>query len=313
MHISPERASLQVVVLACCSFLELLLTRFISHQLALTIEAGRRCDSGPGSFTFETLQAEKIFSMIQSTIKQKTAGSQSQEAEKGGNIQAHSPLPKIPDLSSMAALLENKLRTQERKCAALEESAHAPITLMPLPLIPTHGSHSGGQLGGQSEPVYSDPADCIQSVPKLQPSRGLYVDPAHVLPLQPPISIETPPPNSASSHPCTDDDRPGSVYSEVYDKISTDKMKQTVQCPADGEPIYTEPMSNKEEEVSHKKSDPFAHLYAQVCKATPSCGSSSSSDTGSPCSASSAPASMSSTTATDQSLDDVIYENLGII
>lgn len=258
--------------------------------------------------------------MIQSTIKQKTStvtvGNQNQEAEKVSNIQAHSPLPKIPELSSMAAILENKVRTLEKKSGAVEESAHAPITLMPLPLIPTQDSPSAGHLGGQSEAVYADPADCIKAVPKLQQSKALYVDPASILPLQPPSSRNTPPPNSSDLHPCANAACPDSVYSEVYDKISAVQKKTTVARSI--EPIYAEPMSNEEEEVSHEKEikpDPFAHLYAQVCKVTPSLSPSSSSHTVPSCSASasSASASTSSTTAADQALDDVIYENLGII
>ncbi|XP_073330212.1 docking protein 3 [Pagrus major] len=299
-----------------------LLRRYGKDKLALTIEAGRRCDSGPGSFTFETQQAEKIFSLIQSTIKRKTStvslGNQIQEADKVmvTNIQAHSPLPKIPDVTSMAAILDNKLRTQESAPAPKDSSESvspqpAPITLMPLPLVPTHDGYSGG---GQSEVVYADPADCIQSVPKPQPTMAMYVDPASFLPLKPPGSRNTPSPHSSTSNPCSNIKQLDSIYSEVYDKISPVEDKQPVtqfrgktQCFVNDEPIYTEPMS-KEEEASRKnesKPDPFAHLYAQVCKTTPSSSPSASSP--------SVTTSMSTTKATDQSLDDVIYENLGII
>ncbi|XP_068583244.1 docking protein 1-like [Cebidichthys violaceus] len=325
-----------------------LLRRYGKDKLGITIEAGRRCDSGPGTFTFETQQAEKIFSLIQSTINRKTStvtlGNQNQEGEKVlvAKIRAHSPLPKIPDVTSMAVTLENKLKTQGSESAALQESAHAqedsvgssesvsvqpaPITLMPLPLVPTHGSHSGGHLGSQSEAVYADPADCIQSVPKARPTMALYVDPASVLPLKPPSSKETipPPTNPWAPHPCVTTDHPDPVYSEVYDKISQDQNKQTeiqskgkIECFADDEPIYTEPMGKKDEVSLKNKSkpDPFAHLYAQVCKTTPTSSLSSSSNTIPSCSSSSTllTASMSTTKVTDLSLDDVIYENLGII
>lgn len=315
-----------------------LLRRYGNDKVALTIEAGRRCDSGPGTFTFETQQAEAIFLFIQSTIKRKTStitsGNQSQESERVivPNIQAHSPLPKIPDVTSVAAILENKLRTQESKSAAVEESAHAlgdlvgssesvsvqpaPITLMPLPLVPTHDSRSGSRLDGQSEAVYADPADCIQSVPKPQPTMALYVDPACILPLKPPNSIEsvTPPSISSAPDPCLSIDHPDPVYSEVYDKISPVQIKQT---QSRGEPIYTEPVS-KTEEVCHKNEsepDPFAHLYAQVCKKTPSASPSSSSNTipSSSTSSSSLTASTNTTKATEYPADDIIYENLGII
>ncbi|KAF1395628.1 hypothetical protein PFLUV_G00013570 [Perca fluviatilis] len=304
------------------------LRRYGKDKLALTIEAGRRCDSGPGTFIFETQQAEKIFALIQSTIKRKTlthtVGNQNQEGQKVvvTNIQAHSPLPRIPDMISIAAIPENKLRTQDSKCAALEESARsqedlvgssesasvhpAPITLMPLPLVPTRGSHSGGQLDGQSEAVYADPADCIQPVPKAQPTMALYVDPASVLSLKPPSPRESVTPSPNSSTPCFPPDQPDSVYAEVFDKISLAQNKNV----ADDEPIYTEPMSKEEKsDKKESKADPFAHLYAQVCKTTQSFSLLSSSNTIPSCSASS-PAMTASISTTN---DDVIYENLGTI
>lgn len=253
--------------------------------------------------------------MIQSNIKQKTstigADNQNQEADKVSSIRAHSPLPKIPDLGSLAATLENKPRKQEKKS---EESTQAPITLMPLPLIPTQDSPTVGSVSSQSEAVYADPVDCIQATVKLQPSKALYVDPASVLPLQPPGSNSTPPPSTSDSLPSVNIDRPDSVYSEVYDKISTVQIKQST-CPVDREPIYTVPLSNTEEKESAKKEskpDPFAHLYAQVCKAKPSVSTSSSADTNVHCSTTT-PSAQAVTSSGNQPLDDIIYENLGII
>lgn len=289
------------------------------HQSSLTIEAGRRCDSGPGCFTFETPQAERIFSMIQSNIKQKTstisAENQNQEADKVSNIRAHSPLPRMPDLSSLTATLENKSRKQEKKSAASEESTQAPITLMPLPLIPTQDSPTVGSVSSQSEAVYADPVDCIQATVKRQPGKALYVDPASVLPLQPPGSRSTPPPCTSDSLPSVNIDQPDSVYSEVYDKISLVQIKQSTKCPVDREPIYTVPLSNTEEEELPKKEskpDPFAHLYAQVCKTKPSVSTSTSADTNTLCSTT-APSAQAVMSSGDQPLDDIIYENLGII
>ncbi|KAI3352631.1 hypothetical protein L3Q82_019211 [Scortum barcoo] len=319
-----------------------LLRRYGKDKLALTIEAGRRCNSGPGTFTFETHKAEKIFSLIQSTIKRKTStvslGNQDQEFEKiiVTNKQAHSHLPKTPDMTTMATILENKLRTHERKSPASELGAHAqedlvgslgclsvqpaPITLMPLPLVPTPESRTGGYLYDQSGGVYADPADCIQSVSKPLLNMAVYVDPASILPLKPPSSREsfTSPPKSSASHLCFNIDHADSVYSEVYDKINPGQNKQAgIQSKgktAVYEPIYTEPMSKKEEMCNESKLDPFAHLYTQVCK-TPSYSPSSSSATipSCPASSSSVTASMRTTKTRDQFLDDVIYENLGII
>ncbi|XP_040893212.1 docking protein 3 isoform X2 [Toxotes jaculatrix] len=307
-----------------------LLRRYGKDKLALTIEAGRRSGSGPGTFTFETEQAEKIFSLIQSTIKRKTSTvpscNQNQESEKVviTNRHCHSPLPKIPDITKTEEkkypALENRTHFQEGLVECVSAQPAPPITLMPLPLVPTHESPSGGHHSNQSHDVYADPADCIQSLPKVQPATALYVDPASVLPLKPPNSREavSPLPKSSPPHPCFNIDHTDSVYSEVYDKVSPVQSKPAViqskgknKCFADDEPIYMEPMS--ETAVSCKnesKPDPFAHLYAQVCKIAASSNSSTSSNNTPSYSA----PSLSVTTATkDQSLDDVIYENLGII
>uniref|UniRef100_A0A3Q4HXJ4 IRS-type PTB domain-containing protein n=1 Tax=Neolamprologus brichardi TaxID=32507 RepID=A0A3Q4HXJ4_NEOBR len=284
-----------------------------SSQLTLTIEAGRRCDSGPGAFIFETPQADKIFARIQSTIKLKTSSTNpNPEGEKVAvtNIQAHSPLPKVPDMTNMAAILENKLRTEESR----EESAHAredhppPITLMPLPLVPA--ASSAGNHGDQSEAIYANPTDCIRPVTKPPPVRATYIDPASVLPLKPPCAAPHPPPRA---------DDPDSVYSEVYDKIGHHQNKDNVlqkkeetKVSAEGAAVYAEPSRrSKVSLTSEAKADPFAHLYAHVCKKAPSSSPSSSNE--STPSSSSHIANRSTTKASDCPLDDVIYENLGII
>lgn len=309
---------------------------FVSLQPTLTIEAGRRCDSGPGTFIFETQQVEKIFSLIQSTIKRKTQPA-SQEGEKAVIInQAYSPLPKIPTVASVNSILEIKAKTQGTKYSSLEDiqgdficqsesgSAHpAPITLMPLPSVPTHNSSFGSPCSDPSDVVYATPAKCIQSAPKLEQTRAVYVDPESVLPLKPPGSRDavTPSPNSAAPHPCFGIDHTDSGYSEVYDKISPVQNKQAVlskakaKCFGKDEPIYSEPL-NKKEEMSHRnetKSDPFAHLYAQVCKTPPTSSPVTSSNTTLSCATSTVTGTTTTTKDTGQSLDDVIYESLGVI
>lgn len=295
----------------------------LPHQLTFSIEAGRRCESGPGTFIFDTQQAEKIFSLIQSTIKRKTPSvascNQNQEGEKFIVInKAHSPLPRIPDRISMDPFLENKAKV--KKCASSEDiqgesivcqsesgSAHpAPITLMPLPTVPTHSSPFGSPCSNPSDVVYANPAECIQSVSKPGATMAVYVDPASVLPLKPPASRDapTPTPSSSTPHPCFDIDHPDSGYSEVYDKITPVQNKlaalSKAKCFAKDEPIYSEPV-HKKEETSHK-TDPFAHLYAQVCKTLPTSSPARSPNT-----------TLSCTATTDQPLDDVIYESLGTI
>ncbi|KAM6940423.1 docking protein 3 [Xenentodon cancila] len=316
-----------------------LLRRFGIDKMTITIEAGRRCDSGPGTFCFETNQAEKIFSLIQSSIKQKTwsttTSNQIQEGEKVimASKRDHSPIPKIFDMTNMFASLDNKLRrspvftdrslTQEDSVGR-SESTPAPITLMPLPLVPTHDRSRIGD--GQSDGIYANPECCIPTIRTLQPTKALYIEPSNVLPLNPPsLKVsDTLSLTSAAPDPTLKTDVQDSVYSEVLDKISPEQKQQSdlllktfskTTASANDEPIYSEPIreTDKPSQKPETKPDPFAHLYAKVCKPPSSCGPSSTGSATS--STSSAPSSVTSrmTTAKAEPLDDVIYENLGII
>ncbi|PWA15971.1 hypothetical protein CCH79_00020878, partial [Gambusia affinis] len=311
-----------------------LLRRYGHDKVSFTIEAGRRCESGPGTFSFETQQADKIFNLIQSNIKRNAlgtaSGSQSQDTEKVlvTNIQPHSPLPKVPDLTNMADILENKLRMQDRRSPVFDnmakglddsvgpsEGSPAPITLMPLPSIPTLDGTSRDKIKSQSDAIYADPNVCRPSivVPKLATAQ--YIDPAKVLPLKPLFSLDPDAalPIASDSNPKMKADVPDLVYSEVYDKISPDKNKEPVLQKAtktSEEPIYSEPVSRKESDCQQPepKPDPFAHLYAQVCKAP------TSSRTSAPVTTTTTSSTTTgSSTSREEPLDDVIYENLGII
>lgn len=196
----------------------------------------------------------------------------------------------------MAAAL-HALRVKDRKCASPEDSPHAPITLMPLPSIPTHSSYPGNH----SEAVYADPVDCIQSEPERPSVKALYVDPATVLPIRPPGSKQSPADASSDQNSlvsCQD-----STYSEVFDKICAVEVKKAAS--AHDEPIYSEPVSEKSSQPGSNP-DPFAHLYAQVRKAPAASGPPSFTNSAPSC-PSTPPA------ATAQADDDVIYENMGII
>ncbi|KAM4750827.1 uncharacterized protein dok1a [Anableps anableps] len=316
-----------------------LLRRYGHDKVILTIEAGRRCESGPGTFSFESQQADKIFYLIQSNIKRNTSapasGHQIQDTEKATvtNIQAHSPLPKIPDLTIIAPIMESKLRMQDRRSPVFDDTAKsqedsvgpsealpAPITLMPLPSIPTLDNISRDKHNSQSDAIYADPKDCVASVviPKLATAK--YIDPARVLPLKPPCSQEPDAtlPTTSDSNPDPKADVPDSVYSEVYDKISLDKNKQPVlqNTPKTSEePIYTEPVSGTETDCQkpEAKPDPFSHIYAQVCKAATLSRNSAPVTTTTTSSTTTASTMTGSTTSREEHLDDVIYESLGII
>ncbi|KAM4595196.1 uncharacterized protein dok1a isoform 2-T2 [Fundulus diaphanus] len=304
-----------------------LLRRYGADKVAFNIEAGRRCESGPGTFSFETQQAAKIFSLIQSHIQQRAtaATAQTPDPEKVTvtSLRAHSPLPKIPDAPSLAAIMDTKLRMQDRRSPAfdnmaksLEESTSPsegppPITLMPLPSVPTHDITSRDKPKSRSDAIYADPNDCYPVSEILTPTTAKYIDPVKVLPLKPPCAQESAAacPAIAESRPNPNINVPDLVYSEVLDSISSDQSKRRAPHTAD-EPIYSEPVIKADSQCrqTEPKPDPFAHLYAQVCKAA-TLGKNSASATTS----ASSSTITSPTGSGGEPVSDVIYDNLGII
>ncbi|XP_010864094.2 docking protein 3 [Esox lucius] len=263
-----------------------LLRRYGRDKLAFSIEAGRRCDSGPGAFIFETSLAEDIFSRVETAIREQKASAvpgDDREAKDSFSKPApvlprsRSPLPKLPD---NANIVEGAVRsrpasfhTRRLDMIGSEECPYSKPADDINPKAPTLSSYPVPPV-----PAHAAPGN------RLEP---LYTDPAVVLSLTPPRCTPPPPPTlpfTSSRH----DSESEPVYSEVYHRASP-PLERTPQKQNPGpnkeEPIYSEPCVGTIGKVpdSNKapKVDPFAHLYSQVCKPvsliTPTTSSSSSS------------------------------------
>uniref|UniRef100_A0A8D0H987 Docking protein 1 n=1 Tax=Sphenodon punctatus TaxID=8508 RepID=A0A8D0H987_SPHPU len=169
-----------------------LLRRYGRDKVMFSFEAGRRCGSGPGNFTFETKQGNELFRMVEASI-------QEQKAQVEENRQSCSSLDSdgpgmalirsgITDLLSLegeevaAEGLSAKLSStpEERDAAAaglkgrtLPEppapQANTPPR-SPLPKVP-----QGPLPPAELTSVYSEPLDSVRSI---QPVRDpLYSDP----------------------------------------------------------------------------------------------------------------------------------------
>ncbi|KAK0140161.1 Docking protein 3 [Merluccius polli] len=275
-----------------------LLRRYGKDHLTLTIEAGRRCDSGPGTFTFETGQASVLFGLIENAIKHQTPSptvtnslaihTVFQNPDGAATLPSRlpcSPLPKIPDMTSIPTTLENSLKIKSNTLSNSEES------------------------------LYTQPLDKTISNPHLEVT-SVYVDPASLLPLKPPATssmTETPGPIYPSFAPSTvHGNHSEPIYSEVYDNISPGQgrahLTQSQKGEMGNEPIYAEPVraAMGAAKENDDKPDQFAHLYAEVCKLTPS------SEKTIPFPSSGA-AGTATVNTSDEALSDVIYETLGII
>ena len=307
------------------------LTDVPPFQLTFSIEAGRRCDSGPGTFTFDTRQGDQILSLIENAIsEQKTAAVVSDALLPSDTIGSRRPRSPLPELPVSASILEghNHCKSVSSASVGFEECVYSdPADVINLV---KNVNPQSAIFNGSNECVYAQPADCIKSKgpapnshmplpqalshpspsvsPRGNPTEPVYMDPINYIPLTPPkIAAPAPPspsPISFSSSQPRDQSEP--VYDEVYHRID---LVQTNQDPHQNQapekdrckeaPIYTEAsigahlnsalssMHPQEE----PKVDPYAHLYAQVCKVQTNTPPSKSGDES----------------------PEVIYENLGII
>ncbi|KAL4601550.1 docking protein 1-like isoform X2 [Arapaima gigas] len=130
-----------------------LLRRYGYDKETFSMEAGRRCDSGPGSFSFESCQSSEIFVQVENIIHEQTLG-----ALESGSVGEAEPLARrslptpprspLPPSPRRPALLE--------QCSPYAEPADclrsAPVLLAPPALR---------RQDNQPEPLYSDVYDLV--------------------------------------------------------------------------------------------------------------------------------------------------------
>ncbi|KAJ8377317.1 hypothetical protein AAFF_G00261660 [Aldrovandia affinis] len=125
-------------------------TRVLCPQVMFSFEAGRRCESGPGNFTFETKQGNEIFAIVEGSIRE-------QKAQAEENRQSCPSLdPDCPALQLARATIAEGNRDAE----AAGDSG---------------GSKPGSADGEDHSSLYSEPADSVRLPPS--PADGLYSDP----------------------------------------------------------------------------------------------------------------------------------------
>uniref|UniRef100_A0A8C1R2G2 Docking protein 1a n=1 Tax=Cyprinus carpio TaxID=7962 RepID=A0A8C1R2G2_CYPCA len=236
-----------------------LLRRYGRDKMLFSIEAGRRCESGPGTFNFETRQSDEILRLIESAICQQKSLTVTGDRQSPHSPRSHAKLPLNPNPADVlgpniyASL--NPVHTKPASPIGLTEpvyanpadsissskSAHSdpggsisliePVYSNPAVLI---GSHEPvyadiktdplpSHHRDESEPVYSDPADVIR--PK--PNNCVQANPTDMTDCRP---VKTTPNNGKEQEP---------VYSVVYDHVRLNTSKRLDQETE--EPIYSVP------------------------------------------------------------------------
>ncbi|XP_043094811.1 docking protein 2 [Puntigrus tetrazona] len=250
-----------------------LLRRYGRDKMLFSIEAGRRCESGAGTFNFETRQSEEILRLIESAIRQ-----QKSLAVTGDRHSPHSPRSRSP--RSPLPRLPESFNLFDTEGSNSPQSSDAKLPLNPSPAEtlgpniyavsnPVHTKPASPI--GLTEPVYANPADTISSIKSTHSDPGggvvsliepVYSNPAVLMNLHESVyaAIMTDP---VPSHR-RDESEP--VYSDPADVIHT-KPNSCVQAnPTDAIDYHVKMMPSKDKQQEPVYSEVYDHVKLNTCK-----------------------------------------------
>ncbi|XP_036452940.1 docking protein 1b [Colossoma macropomum] len=243
-----------------------LLRRYGRDRVMFSFEAGRRCDSGPGNFTFETKQGNEIFQIVESAIREQKAQAEERHQScpsfdgdcpamqqiRAAIAEGNSREPDGDSGGSKPGSADGVIGRREGESKNLKGRSlpepPAPIASTPPRSPMPRGPKSGPLLEDQIN-LYSEPADSVRLPPNL--GDCLYSDPVD--------SIKPTPTPNPRLRPLGDEGggrHPGNkaepFYADVYDRVTLDLTQRTGALgleprgrrPAEGTPsehIYDEP------------------------------------------------------------------------
>lgn len=183
-----------------------LLRRYGRDMVMFSFEAGRRCDSGPGNFTFETKHGNDVFLIVESKIQEQKA--QAEENHRGLH------------------LLETGDRSGSSDSLTTEPSP-------PSSVGTSAGSGAKGSPGGRAGGGMGQPAKTEQAGNRGVEEKGLTKHlKTRSLPDPPKLGPPTPPRSPVPKHMANSD--PSSIYSDPLDAIG----KRSLDCP------YSDPLDS---------------------------------------------------------------------
>ncbi|XP_026790426.2 docking protein 2 [Pangasianodon hypophthalmus] len=213
-----------------------LLRRYGRDKTTFSIEAGRRCDSGPGTFIFETKQGDEILHLMELAIQQ-----QKSLTVTGGSSTVLSPCSPLPKRPGSANLLDIHINTySDSSLSPVYSSPVCPGSAEPEYIKPVIGSpqttqrHPGEPIS-LPEIVYSNPVDAV----------GLDKC-THTQPVSSEVTVK----NSSPGHCYNQDLEP--VYSDPVDvfqptfnpqkyaSANLAKTTETLHYVSQSEPVYSE-------------------------------------------------------------------------
>lgn len=215
-----------------------------------SFEAGRRCQSGPGNFTFETKQGNEIFQIVESAIREQKA--QAEEYQQSSSFDGDCPaLQQI-----RAAIAEGNSRETDGDSGGSKpgsadgvigrregESKNLKCRTLPEPPVPVPNTLPRGPKSALDDQVnlYSEPADSVR-LPNLL-GECLYSDP---------VDSINPTVHNPWHRPLGDEgggSKPEPFYTDLYDRVNLDLTPRTVA-------LGLEPRNRRPAEVTQAE-----HIY----------------------------------------------------
>lgn len=219
-------------------------------QVMFSFEAGRRCSSGPGNFTFETKQGNEIFRLVEASIREQKAQVE-ENRQSCGSLDSDSP-SMVLIRQALADCLNLEVPTEG-------DDAPAPKGgLAPRPSVAAEERDTVSLLKARTLPELPV-AQTKPAVPSTPPRSPLPKVPRALLPAEDPSSVYSEPLDSVKGfRPCpdplysdpidskagsgaVDEGKPWPLYSGPYEQVWAEVHGQGPTVPARGEHIYDEP------------------------------------------------------------------------
>ncbi|RXN20016.1 docking 2-like protein [Labeo rohita] len=247
-----------------------LLRRYGRDKILFSIEAGRRCESGPGTFNFETRQSEEILHLIESAIRQ-----QKSLAVTGDRHSPHSPRSRSPR-SPLPRRPESFISLDTEGNSPQSSDAKPPLNSTPSDALgpniytisnPVH--RKSASPVSSPEAVYANPADSISSSKSTHSDPGdgigmiepVYANPAILIGRPEPVYTDIKTDPLPSHH--KNDSEP--VYSDPADVIrpkSNSCVHANPTNPTECRPVKTTPNNDKQQEPVY--SEVYDHVKLNI-------------------------------------------------